>query len=209
MNPLVNEIISTVIQLVLFALIPFVFFLLRRDKSVTFFNYIGWYRPEKNAVAYALSASILFIISGLGMIFFSQNIKDALFSPPSVTGTLRTMGPTGTSVLILITVAVFKTALAEEILFRGFFAKQLIKRLGFRTGNLVQAILFGAIHLLLFWALTKATVIFLLFSFLFSFVAGWTIGYIMQCRAGGSIIPGWIAHAVGNILSYAVIAFII
>jgi lysylphosphatidylglycerol synthetase-like protein (DUF2156 family) len=69
--------------------------------------------------------------------------------------------------------------------------------------------LFGVIHLVLFWALTKATIAFLLFSFLFSFVAGWTIGYVKEKYANGSIMPGWIAHATGNVLSYIIIAFYI
>ncbi|WP_089874146.1 CPBP family intramembrane glutamic endopeptidase [Epilithonimonas hungarica] len=119
------------------------------------------------------------------------------------------MGVDGISIIILLIVAIFKTSFAEEILFRGFIAKQLINKIGFNAGNLIQAIIFGFIHLLLFWALTKTTIIFLLLSFLFSFIAGWTIGYIKEKYANGSIIPGWIAHATGNILSYFIIAFII
>ncbi len=209
MNPLVSEIISTIIQVALFTLIPFIFFLFRKDKSVTFTNYIGFLKPTKKAVSYVLLASILFLIGGLGIIFLNENIKQAAFSPPSVTGILRTMGLSGTSIIILLIVAIFKTALAEEILFRGFIAKQLTNKLGFKTGNLFQATIFGIVHLLLFWTLTKTTIIFLLFSFLFSFVAGWTIGYYKEKYANGSIIPGWIAHATGNTLSYAIIAFVV
>ncbi len=209
MNQLVNEIISTTIQVALFTLIPFIFFLFRKDKNVTFLNYIGLIKPTTKSVSYVLFASILFVIGGLGIIFLDESIKQAVLLPPSVTGILRTMGLSGTSIIILLIVAIFKTALAEEILFRGFIAKQLTYKFGFKTGNLIQATIFGVIHLLLFWALTKATIIFLLFSFLFSFVAGWTIGYIKEKYANGSIIPGWIAHATGNTLSYAIIAFFV
>ncbi len=209
MNQLANEIISTIIQVALFTLIPFIFFLFRKDKNITFLNYIGLVKPTKKSVSYILLASILFLIGGLVLIFLDESIKQAVLSPPSVTGILRTMGLSGTSIIILLIVAIFKTALAEEILFRGFIAKQLTNKFGFKTGNLIQAIIFGVIHLFLFWALTKTTITFLLFSFLFSFIAGWTIGYIKEKYANGSIIPGWIAHATGNILSYIIIAFII
>lgn len=209
MNQLANEIISTTIQVALFTLIPFIFFLFRKDKNVTFLNYIGLVKPTKKSVSYILLASILFLIGGLVLIFLDESIKQAVLSPPSVTGILRTMGLSGTSIIILLIVAIFKTALAEEILFRGFIAKQSTNKFGFKTGNLIQAIIFGVIHLFLFWALTKTTITFLLFSFLFSFIAGWTIGYIKEKYANGSIIPGWIAHATGNILSYIIIAFII
>lgn len=209
MNQLVNEIISTTVQVALFTLIPFLFFLFRKDKNITFLNYIGLFKPTTKSIYYVLFASILFVIGGLGMIFLDESIKQAAFSPPSVTGILRAMGLSGTSIIILLIVAIFKTALAEEILFRGFIAKQLIRKFGFTTGNLIQATLFGTVHLLLFWALTNTTLIFLLFSFLFSFVAGWTIGYIKEKYAHGSIVPGWIAHATGNTLSYAIIAFVV
>lgn len=143
------------------------------------------------------------------MIFLEESIKQTVYSPPSVTGILRTMGLSAASIAILLIVAIFKTALAEEILFRGFIAKQLTNKLGFKTGNLIQATIFGVVHFLLFWALTKSTLIFLLFSFFFSFAAGWTIGSINEKYANGSIIPGWIAHAIGNTISYAIIAFVI
>lgn len=209
MNQLVNEIISTTIQVALFTLIPFVFFLFRKDKNITFLNYIGLFTPTKKSVSYVLLASTFFLVGGLGIVFLDESIRQAVLSPPSVTGIIRTMGFNGTSIIFLLIVAIFKTALAEEILFRGFLAKQLSIRFGFRTGNIIQATIFGVIHLLLFWTLTETTIIFLLFSFLFSFIAGWTIGYIKEKYANGSIIPGWIAHAMGNTLSYIIIAFVI
>ena len=211
MNELINEIISTALQVALCTLIPFIFFIFRKDKSLTFSNYIGLFKPSMKSVSYVFLflASILFLIGALGLIFLEESIKQAVLSPPSLTGILRTMGLSGTSIIILLMVAIFKTALAEEILFRGFIAKRLTKTLGFEAGNLIQAMLFGVIHLVLFWALTKATIAFLLFSFLFSFVAGWTIGYVKEKYANGSIMPGWIAHATGNVLSYIIIAFYI
>ena len=42
---------------------------------------------------------------------------------------------------------IFQTGLSEEILFRGFLAKRLISRFGFATGNLLQGLVFGILHL--------------------------------------------------------------
>ncbi len=209
MNQLVNEFFSTTIQVALFTLIPFIFFLLRKDKSITFLKYIGLFRPTTKSISYVILISLFFLLGGLGMIFLDESIKQAVLAPPSVTGILHQMGLNGTSIIVLLLVAIFKTALAEEILFRGFIAKQLTNKLGFKTANLIQATIFGIIHLLLFWTLIKTTLIFHLFTFFFSFVAGWTIGYIKENYANGSIIPGWIAHALGNTLSYTIIAFVI
>lgn len=209
MTELVNELLSTILQIIVFTLIPFIFFLFRKDKRETFFRYIGLYKPTGRSVLYVLSAAGLFLAASIGMIFIDDSIKQALLSPPSVTGKLRLMGLSPESVLVLLTIALFKTSFAEEILFRGFIAKRLINKLGFKPGNFIQAAIFGLIHLLLFWALTKTTVTFLIFSFLLSFLAGWVIGYIKEKYANGSIIPGWIAHALGNVLSYTIIAFVI
>lgn len=87
----------------------------------------------------------------------------------------------------------------EEMLFRGFLAGLLIRRLGFAGGNAVQAILFLAPHALLlvvsvaFWPLLPAQLI-----------AGWLPGWLRH--RSGSIAPGWIADAAANILAPTLLA---
>lgn len=209
MIQLVNEFISTIFQIGLFTLIPFIFFLFRKDKTLKFFRYIGLYKPTTKSLMYVVLTSLIFLIAGIGLIFIDDSIKQAVLSPNSVTGKLRLMGLNATTVTILLIIALFKTSFAEEILFRGFIAKRLINKLGFKIGNILQAIIFGLLHLLLFWLLTKTTFIPLIFIFIFSSFAGWTIGYIKEKFANGSIIPGWVAHGLGNTLSYFIIAFVI
>jgi uncharacterized protein len=130
-------------------------------------------------------------------------------SPNSMTGKLRMLGLSGSTITILLITALFKTSLSEEILFRGFIAKRLINSLGFKNGNILQALIFGLLHLLLFVFLTKATVFSLTLILIFSSFAGWTIGYIKEKYANGSIIPGWLAHGIGNSISYFLIAFVL
>jgi len=209
MEQLINEFISTILQLIVFTLFPFIFFLFRKDKSVTFFKYIGLYKPTRKSIFYVIGISLLFVVVGIGLTFIDEGIKQAVLSPNSVTGKLRLLGLNATTISILLIIALFKTSLAEEILFRGFIAKQLIYRLGFNIGNILQATIFGVIHLLLFRALTNTTFIPLIFILVFSFFAGWTIGFIKEKYANGSIVPGWIAHGLGNTISYFIIAFII
>jgi uncharacterized protein len=209
MTQILNEVISTILQIGVFTLIPFIFFLFRKDKTVTFANYIGLYKPTRKSLFYVIFVSLLFLIAALGITFVDNNIKQLLFSPPTVTGKLRAMGLTATSVTLLLIVALFKTSFAEEILFRGFIARRLIHILGFSVGNLIQSLVFGVLHLLLFWLLIKTTLTALIFIFIFSSFAGWTIGFIKEKYAKGSIIPGWVAHGLGNSLSYFIIAFIL
>ncbi len=84
-------------------------------------------------------------------------------------------------------------ALAEEMLFRGFLAGWLFKRYGFRTGNVLQALIFLAPHTLLllvrvaFWPILPLQLI-----------AGWALGWLRD--HSGSIAPCWLAHALTNLL---------
>lgn len=90
-------------------------------------------------------------------------------------------------------VAIVLLALAEEMLFRGFLAGWLFRRLGFRTGNILQALIFLAPHTLLllvnvsFWPILPLQLI-----------AGWTLGWLRDHT--GSIGPCWLAHALTNLL---------
>ncbi|MEO6611707.1 MAG: CPBP family intramembrane glutamic endopeptidase [Chitinophagaceae bacterium] len=209
MTPIAKELLSTILQLIVFSFIPFIFFLLRKHKRVSFSNYIGLYHPTKKSIVFATLTSLLFVIGAIGMAFMDEGIKQILLSPKSVTGKLRLIGFSVPPVIILLIIALIKTSLSEEILFRGLLAKQMNIKFGFGKGNILQAAFFGAVHLLLFWVLTKSSLLPLIFIFVFSSFAGWTIGYIKEKYANGSIIPGWIAHGLGNALSYFIIAFLL
>jgi uncharacterized protein len=206
---MINEIISAILQVLVFTLIPFVVYLISHRKIKGFFEYLGLKATTQKAVLLALLSSLLFVIGGISLAFLSSEIREILTTPPSIQGKLREMGVTPVSITILLIIAWFKTSLAEEIFFRGFIAKRLVNWLGFQVGNIIQSVIFATIHLVLFLALSNAGVGFLIFIFLFSGTAGYVIEYINERYGEGSIIPGWISHALGNTISYAVIAFLI
>ena len=84
-------------------------------------------------------------------------------------------------------------ALGEEIFFRGLLGGWLIRRFGFRNGNLIQALIFLLPHFLLLlvgldlWPILAV-----------QFVAGWLLGWL-RFRSE-SILPGWLAHSLINAL---------
>jgi len=90
-------------------------------------------------------------------------------------------------------VAIVLLALAEEMFFRGFVAGLLFRRLGFRTGNIIQALIFLAPHLLLLLVSLRLWPLLPL-----QLVAGWVLGWLRQ--RSDSIGPGWLAHALTNLL---------
>lgn len=209
MGQILNELLSAVLQMVAFTLIPFVFFLFRKDKSVSFTCYIGFYKPTSLSIKYSILTSLLFLGTGVAMVFFDEGIRQVVTTPPSVTGKLRLIESSGIAFTVLLIIAILKTSLTEEILFRGFIANRLVNLFGYKSGNILQALIFGLVHLVLFWKLMNPGLFPIMFFFAFSTLAGWVIGLVKEKYANGSIIPGWIAHALGNTLSYSVIVFVL
>jgi membrane protease YdiL (CAAX protease family) len=207
MYEIVNEIVSTILQVLVFSLVPFIAFLFRKNINVTFFRYIGLYRPTAQSVKFSIATSLLFIAAGIGMVFFDAGVHDIVVSPPSVTGKIKTADSAAVAILLICIIAMIKTSFAEEILFRGFIAKRLVALWGYWIGNLVQSLIFGLVHLALFWKLMNPSIFAVLFIFVLSTTAGWGIGFIKVKYANGSIVPGWIAHAIGNTVSYSIIVF--
>ena len=118
------------------------------------------------------------------------------------------MGLSVETILTIIVVALFKTALAEEILFRGFIAKRLIRFTNFQIGNIIQAILFGIVHAALFGIISR-NILFLTLIFLVPAIGAYLSVVLNEKVAGGSILPGWIAHGMGNLIAYTVVGFFV
>lgn len=140
------------------------------------------------------------LLVGLGVVLMNENLKQAAMQPPSITGK---------AVFMLLITALVKTSLTEEIFFRGFIGKRLINGLGFDRGNLIQAVIFGMLHVVLFFSQLQDSPMAIILIFLFSSLMGWLIGYANEKKSNGSIITGWICHGMGNLVSYIVIAYII
>ena len=98
----------------------------------------------------------------------------------------------GTLLLVLFREP-FYVSLGEELFFRGLLGGVLFRRLGFALGNVVQKGLFLLPHLgLLLVSLGLWRLVFV------QLVVGWLLGWL-RFRSG-SILPGWVAHALANAL---------
>jgi membrane protease YdiL (CAAX protease family) len=108
-------------------------------------------------------------------------------------------------------VAGVKTALTEEIFFRGLIAKRLISWLGFSVGNLIHALIFGAVHLLIFLIPggPKFTPLLGAAFLLLPGASGWLMAFANEKAGNGSIAPGWMIHALGNAAAYPILAFLV
>lgn len=95
----------------------------------------------------------------------------------------------------------------KNFFFRGYLLKRLLIIVGFNWANLIQAILFGFLHGVMFFAVVGILKTFLIC--LFTSAIAWFMGYINEKEANGSIIPSWIIHAIANIFSGGCAALLI
>lgn len=120
-------------------------------------------------------------------------------SPGSVAADVAGSGPWSFAALAIA--ALFKTAFAEELLFRGIIGKRLIAWKGFAVGNSLQALLFGLIHFSLL-ALASASLGLVLLVVMATSALGFVAGWLNERRGEGSILPGWSLHGSANLLAY-------
>ncbi|MBD79532.1 MAG: hypothetical protein CL840_11495 [Crocinitomicaceae bacterium] len=205
---MINEFVSAIVQIIGFTLIPFLVFLIRKKSVKGFFAYMGLSKSTKKANYLAILACLLFAMPMLVLTITSVEYKEIMLEPTSITGKFRQMGLGIDSIFILLVIAVFKTSLAEEILFRGFIAKRLIAVLGYQKGNLLQACIFGIIHTALFSMITS-NMVFLIVIFIVPSIGAYVSTYLNEKIGNGSIIPGWISHGLANILAYSFVGFVI
>ncbi|QOR35056.1 CPBP family intramembrane metalloprotease [Clostridium sp. 'deep sea'] len=195
MTIVVNSLVQALINLVIFSAVPFIWWLIFYRETTNFFSFVGLHKIKiKNTQKYAL----VFIALILFSLIFVMLVKYS----PSLNQNSATTNIEGTGVIYIIAALLFsfvKTALAEEILFRGFIAKRMISRFGFKLGNIIQCFIFGVLHGILFYKLVgliTAILITLLIS-----VSAWFSGWINEKQSGGSIISSWLLHGISNFIA--------
>lgn len=201
--------ITAFLQVLVFSAVPFLVYLVRRRTSRGFMRYVGLYAPDRRTLLWA-TFLVLLVTPLMLWAFSTPGLREMAVGPATTAGLLRSLGASGESFFLLLLYAWVQTALAEEILFRGFIAQRLIERLGFALGNLVQALFFGLLHLGLFLALSGQTLTLLRSGMLIlaPTAMGWALGYIKIKLGNGSILPGWWAHGLANFIAFSVMAFV-
>lgn len=201
---MISTTISAVFQVLLFTAIPFLVYVFRNKSARGFIGSIGLKRSTSRANLLALLVMVLLVAPLLILVLTNDEFRAIMTDPDSVTGKIREMGVGVEAVVTILITAVVKTSLAEEIFFRGFLAKRLIAVTNYQVGNVLQAVIFGIVHTLLFMSIT-ANVWFLATIFVFPAAGAYFKTYLNEKLANGSILPGWIAHGTANLVSYGFI----
>lgn len=197
-----QKILSSIVQILLFALIPFVWWAITARKKSGFFQWIGLKRisspKESKTALWIAGTTVVFLAVSVFILYTVRNIE---------TATSEFSGLGLKALPAVLVYAVLNTSFPEELLFRGFLLKRLSHPFGFPIGNVIQSLLFGLLHGAMFLALTGIPQAILII--MFTGGIAWCMGYVNERKADGSILPGWCIHAIANIFSGICSAFLL
>lgn len=193
---LLNEIVSSIIQILLFSIVPFVWWLITARKKESFYVWIGLKKASAISWKSLLVVTSLFIMVSVFTLYLTKDVE---------TATSEFEGLGISALLPAFVYAVFHTSLPEELLLRGFLLKRLSHPFGFRAANIIQGLLFGLLHGAMFLNLAGLTRT-ILIIFVTSGIA-FAMGYINEKKSGGSILPSWFIHATANLFAAVVAMF--
>ncbi len=188
----VQILISSILEILLFSIIPFFWWLARWRKKEGFFSWIGFRRIErkKEAAVYSVVILAAFFVVGCFAMYIIRDIESAVSQ-------FDGLGLSGLPSVVLY--ALLNTSLPEEIFFRGFLLKGLNRVCFFPTANLIQSIVFGMLHGMMFApfvGIVKAVVLILCTGGI-----AYAMGYVNEQKANGSIFPSWMIHFISNLFS--------
>jgi len=203
-----QEALNATLQVGVVLIVALVLWAIFARKRESFPRYIGLIAPTTKAMLWTLGVAVILIPASLA-VFMLPTVRDMAAGSNTVAGMIREQGFSADVIGQIVIIALFKTALSEEIFFRGLLAKRLIRWLGFGVGNTIQAILFGAIHLLIFVIPggPKFDPILALGIGGLPALGGWIMAWLNERIGNGSIAPSWFLHAATNVLAYPVLAF--
>jgi uncharacterized protein len=205
---MLQEAINATLQVAVVLIVALVLWAIFARKKESFPRYIGLIAPTRKAVLWTLGAALILIPASLSLFMLPQ-LREMAAGSNTVAGQIREQGLSADVAGQIVLIALFKTALSEEIFFRGLIAKRLIRWLGFAAGNAIHAVLFGAIHLLIF-AIPGGPAFDPVLALAMGGVpalGGWIMAWLNERVGNGSIAPSWFLHAATNALAYPVLAF--
>ncbi|MGE7688417.1 CPBP family intramembrane glutamic endopeptidase [Lysinibacillus sp. NPDC097214] len=187
--------INAIIQVILFSVIPFIWWFFSARKAQSFLTWLGLQKPViENKGNYFLW--FLFIII---LLFVPLTTISYFYLDSSTLATNRFTGLGFSALIPALFHSIVQTGLSEELLFRGFLLKRFMHKFGFQMGNIMQSLLFGILHGLLMFSFIPFGVL-VLVVIATAFV-GYLMGWINERKSNGSIITSWGIHSIANLIA--------
>lgn len=196
MQLFLNELFGAVGQLLLFCLIPFIWWLVTARKE----NFFSWIGLKKGHCKSSSVKIIVMILTAVGA-YAGLSVLCIQRLPEGITtagGQFAGMGSKAIPATLLY--GYIRTGLSEEIVFRGFILKRCSAKFNFVVGNTVQAVLFGFMHGIPFGLATGNVLVMILLTVLPG-AFGWFEGWLNEKHFEGSILPSWLIHGTINLIT--------
>lgn len=192
---IINLLVNAGLQVLLFAMIPLVWWFIFAREQKNFFIWLGF---KKTMIQNKLKYLGLFLTISAILIFPSL-LAVTFFIDKSTMATNQFSGQGISAVIPVLIYSFFQTGLSEELFFRGFLTKRFVHKLGFYLGNIMQGLLFGILHGILFASAIEpvGTVVIIFITA----IAGYLLGWINEKQSNGSILPSWFIHGFVNTIA--------
>lgn len=210
MELILSSISTSIANLIIFSLIPFLWWFFRHRKETGFFRWTGFIRPHLRSKWWVL---IVFAV----VYYFFYNFDFTRLVDPDTLAYIENSSAVSANAFVGIGAAAIIPALienfiangvAEEILYRGFLCKRLCGKLGTVGGILLQAVLFGLMHNILYMiAGLNVGLWYHTLTFVFTGMGALLLGWLNEKIFNGSIIPGILLHGAGNFIATMLVAF--
>lgn len=212
MNLITEAIVQGIGTVVIFSLVPFLWWLIKYRKQEKFLSWLGFKKPHLKSKWWVL------VIFGVTYYFFynfdvtsifSQETLDAINSSDNIAANAYT-GIKWAAIIPGFIESFVANALGEEILFRGFINKRLGNKIGMTKAIIIVAVLFGLMHNILYLVTgIPIGVLGHILMFLFTSMGAILLGFLDEKIYNGSIIPSIILHGLGNFISTIGTAFLL
>lgn len=206
----ISSVKTAVANTIVFAFIPLTWWFIKHRKEVTFFEWIGLYKPQLKSKIWVL---VLFAV----LYYFFYNFDFTKLVNPetlkeienSSSVAANTFAGIGTMAILPALIENFvANGLAEEILYRGFLCKRFCEKLGTSKGIILQAVLFGLMHNIIYIiAGLNVGLWYHTLTFIFTGTGALLLGYLNEKIFNGSIVPSILLHGTGNFIASMLVAF--
>lgn len=210
MQLVMSSITTTIVNLIVFSLLPIIWWFFRHRKEEGFFRWIGFFKPQLKSKWWVLLvfAILYYFFYNFDFTqFVSSKTLEYIESSAAVSANVFA-GMGAAAILPAFIENFIANGVAEEILYRGFLCKRLISKIGLVKGVILQAVLFGLMHNMLYiLAGLDVGLWYHTLTFIFTGTGALLLGWLNEKIFNGSIIPSILLHGAGNFIASMLVAF--
>jgi len=186
----------------------------KKQNNLSFNDYLGLTFSKKQLdpkFFLILFTVILYAVISTYLQFnYSFELKTLILNDNSPYYKILKNGFGGSAFILGIIYCFIQAGASEELLFRGVIGKRLFNRFGNQTGNIIQALIFWIMHLLIVRFMTGSWISFIqAYTFFTSFGLGLICGWVNFRNDGNGIFPSWIIHSFVNFATFLTLSCMI